>query len=116
MYEYDNYDQISEENNNENTSLKGSENSEEKQLEKNVQIYALSLDSDGLPPSGYEEEVLPPTQHIKLFLPFFIEELEVRHVRRHPTCFGFSRFMHKFDCLLTILFQAKQVLNFLKML
>ena len=90
---YDNYEQINQENNNENTNLKESEHLEENKS-KNVQIYALSLDPDKLQPAGYEEEVLPPTQHIKLFLPFFIEEIEVKHVHRHPTCFGFSKFLY----------------------
>ncbi|KAE9551821.1 hypothetical protein FO519_004953 [Halicephalobus sp. NKZ332] len=82
MSDYGSYKQVNQEDSKENANPKESETS--------VQIYALTLNPSELKPAGYVEEVLPPTQHIKLFLPFFIEEIRAKHIRRHRTFFGLT--------------------------
>ncbi|KAE9556679.1 hypothetical protein FO519_000085 [Halicephalobus sp. NKZ332] len=67
------------------------EETDEEKSEKESEIFALSMNPNVSKLAEDANSRNFPTQHVKLFLPFFIEEIRSNDVYNHPRFFGLSK-------------------------
>lgn len=85
------------------------EETDEENINDKVKIFALSLNPKELKDGGYINKKVIPTQHIKLFLPLFIEEIKVNDIYEHPRLFGFSKLF--ISCFFKLIYENEIILG-----